>query len=193
MLNKNNFTIEQIAEARWFFNFTDTNAKGEKITVELSKCENCDSKNSLPNLWFKHGYTDQILETYWSVETYVTDTEGNCWEQYNPQTKISEDGKRLVINFDWMFEATEENKEKLLNEVYRLFSTATGKTATEEKHDKVREYAKKYNIEVLTEIPNGWFKTETMIDPIGSIRISNMKLNLQTIKSKNRKQALLLI
>ena len=134
-----------------------------------------------------------MLETYWSVEVYVTDTEGTCWGRYNPQTKLSEDKKRLVINFDWMFEATEENKEKILNEVYRLFSTATGKTATEEKHDKVQEYAKKYNIEVVTEIPKGWFKTETMIDPIGSIRISNMKLNLQTIKSKNRKQALLLI
>jgi len=188
-----NYTVEQMAGTRWFYNFTDANKKGEKITVELSKCENSYSINSLPNLWYKHGYIDRVLETYWSVEVYTTDTEGACWGRYNPQTKLSEDGKRSVINFDWMFEATEENKEKILNEVYRLFSTATGKTATEEKHDKVREYAEKYNIQVVTEIPNGWFKTETMTDPIGSIRISNMKMSFKTFRDKNRKEALLLI
>jgi hypothetical protein len=188
-----NYTIEQMAETRWFFNFTDTNAKGEKITVELSKCSNPHCNNSLPNLWFKHGYVDRVLETYWSVETYVTDTEGACWGRYNPQTKLSKDGKRVVINFDWMFEATEENKENILNEVYRLFSSAIGKTATEEKYDKVREYAKKHNIKVVTEMPERWFKIEKMTDPVGSICISNMKLNLNTLKDKNRKEALLLI
>ena len=52
IMNKN-YTIEQMAETRWFFNFTDANEKGEKITVELSKCSNPHCNNSLPNLWYK--------------------------------------------------------------------------------------------------------------------------------------------
>lgn len=188
-----NYTVEQMAETRWFLNFTNINQKGETLVIEITKCENWGSKNSLPNLWYKHGFIDRVLETYWSIETYVRDTEGGCWGAYNPQTKLSDDGKRNVINFDWMFEATEETKEKLINEVFRLFSIATGKTATEEKHDKVRVYAERYNMEVVTEIPEGWIKAESMTAPKGSILISNMKFNLQTLRDKSRKEALLLI
>lgn len=190
---KKEYTIKQSAETVWWYEFTKPNAKGETLIIELSLCTNSGGSHALPVLWKKNGYIDRVLETYWNIEVYVTDTEGASWGRYNPQTKLSEDGKRLVINFDWMLEATEENKEKILNEVYRLFSTATGKTATEEKHDKVRAYAKKYNIEVVTEIPEGWFKTETMNDPIGSVRISNTKLSLKSFRDINRKEALLLV
>lgn len=58
---------------------------------------------------------------YWSVQVYVEDSEGNCFGSYNP---IIINGK---INFEWLFEATEDNKQKLINEVYKRFSTAKGK------------------------------------------------------------------
>lgn len=101
------------------YSFTDRNAKGEKIQFELTPCSNPGGKNSLPYLWKKHGFIDRVLETWWSLQVYVTDKEG-CWGCYNPTEKLSDDGTRKVINFDWMLEATEENKQKLIDEVFRL-------------------------------------------------------------------------
>ena len=118
---KNKYKVEQMAEKRWYYTFTDPNKKGETLVIELSKCTNSGGKNDLPVIWYKHGYIDRILKTYWWISTYVTDTEGNCYGRYNPQIKLTEDGKRQVINFDWMLEAAGENKERLLNEVYWQF------------------------------------------------------------------------
>jgi len=186
---KKEYTIEQVAETRWFYTFTEKNTKGEKLVIELSKCENSGSNHSLPILWKKNGYIDKVLETYWSVNTFVKDTENNCYGRYNPQHKLSEDKKRAVIDFDWMLEATEDNKEKLLNEVYRIWSSATGETATEKKIRKVREFAERRNIEIVTEIPEDWKDIGAMTAPLGSTWISNS----ESFKSNNRKTALLLV
>lgn len=107
---------------RELITFEELNAKGEKIQIELVKCENSGNKNSLPYIWAKEKYIDHILETYWSINTYATEDggTGSCWGRYNPQEKFSEEKKRRVINFDWMFEATKENREKLIEEVERL-------------------------------------------------------------------------
>ncbi|MFA6878573.1 MAG: hypothetical protein WCQ76_06695 [Fusobacterium sp.] len=183
------YIIEQTAETRWFYTFTDVNEKGEKLVIELSKCEDWkESKNSLPKLWKKHGHINRVLETYWSIQTYVKDTEGNSYCRYNPQVKI-EDG-RGVINFDWMFEATEENKEKLINEVYKLFLDAKGLTATQEKNKRIKDYAIKNNIDIYKTIPEGWEKLNGCLTaPYGTTWISNMA----TFKSGNRKRGILLI
>ncbi|WP_291566887.1 MULTISPECIES: hypothetical protein [unclassified Clostridium] len=171
---KKEYIIEQMAETRWFYTFTDTNRKGEKLIIELDKCEDWkENKKSLPKLWHKNGHIDRVLETYWGIETYVKDTEGNSYGMYNPQTK-RENGKN-VINFDWMFEATEENKEKLINEVYRLFSNAKGLTATQEKNKKIKEYAIKNNIDMYKTIPKGWEVLDSCLTaPRGTVWISNM-------------------
>ncbi|WP_125154488.1 hypothetical protein [Clostridium rectalis] len=185
---KKDYIIEQTAETVWFYKFTDVNEKGEKLILELSLCEDWKKdKNSLPKLWKKEGYIDRVLETYWSIQTYVEDTEGNSYGMYNPQSK-RENG-RNVINFDWMFEATEENKEKLINEVYRLFSAAKGETATEEKHRKIREYAKEHNIDIYKTIPKGWKELNgALTAPMGTVWVSNMEL----FKSGNLKRGILL-
>lgn len=190
---ENKYTVEQTSEITWFYTFTDVNEKGEKLVIELTKVSVSGSlHNSLPMLWNKKGYIDRVLETYWCIQTYVKDTEGNSFGLYNPQHKleVDEDGRnRSVINFEWMFEATEENKEKLLNEVYQLFSSAKGETATEEKKRKIREFAVKNNIDIYETIPQGWDKLNGYITaPKGTVWISNMEL----FKSGNRKQAILL-
>lgn len=190
---KKEYTIKQMAETRWFYTFTEPNAKGEKLVIEIMKCTNSGGNHSLPVLWHKNGMIDRVLETYWSIETYATDTEGMCYGRYNPQSKLSDDSKRAVINFDWMFEATEENKEKLIDEVYKLASAAHGETATETKVRKVKEYAEERNVEVLTEMPEGWLDLGYCTAPIGSTWIGNMKPSLHTLRDVNRKQALLLI
>ena len=116
------YTVENRSKYTELITFDELNSKGEKIQLEIVKCTHPGGKHSLPYLWKKHGYIDRILETYWSITTYATEDggKGSCWGRYNPQTKLSEDGKRQVINFEWMFEATEENRQKLIEEVERL-------------------------------------------------------------------------
>ena len=189
-----NYTVEEMAKGiRWFVNFTEKNAIGETLVVEVSKCENSGGKNSLPYLWKKNGYTKTELQTYWSISTYVTDTEGLCRGAYNPTIKRSEDGKRSVINFDWMEEATPEHIEKIVKEVYRLFMAATGITATEEKHNKVREHGKKYNIDIVETMPEGFFESSCATDPRGAVSIINKKWSLEALHDGTYQRKLLLV
>lgn len=178
-----NYTIEKRAENREMYEFTDINAKREKLAIEIIKIT-CDlkNKNAIMNLWKKNGYIENVLLSYWSVQVYVQDSEGNCFGCYNPTIIF---GK---INFEWLLEATENNKQKLINEVYKRFSSATGKSATELKIDKIREYAKQYNLEIFKELPEG-YKTSKYYAPIGSVLITNGK----SLLSGERKEALLLI
>lgn len=190
---KKEYTVEQSAERVWWYKFAEPNAKGETLVIELCKCTNSDGSNALPVSWYKHGYTDKVLKTYWSINTFVTDTEGACYERYNAQHKLREDGKGMVINFEYMFEATEENKENLLDEVIKTFYSQTGETATEKKYRKVREYAKENNIEVFETMPEGWIDLNYCTAPIGSTYVGNMKPSIHNLKDKNRKEALLLV
>lgn len=187
MLGK--YTIEQMAPARWYYTFEEKNRKGETLVIELMKITvDTSDKKSIPVLWKKHGYIDRVLPHYWSISTYVHDTENNCYGIYNPQSKRSDDG-RHVINFDWIFEATEENKQKLLEEVYNRFMAATGKTATEKKIENVYNHAKKCGHEVYKKLPEGWKILKGAYAPLGSVLISNGK----SFRDKERKEALLLI
>lgn len=186
---KKEYTVKQMAGTRWFYTFTESNAKGETLTIELSLCTNWGGSHALPILWKQHGYIDRVLETYWCISTYAKDTEGNCYGRYNPQDKLSEDGKRAVINFDWMFEATEENREKLIDEAFRLFSIQVGETATEIKKRKVIKYAKENNVELYDSIPEGWFDLGYGTAPMGSRWIGNYK----SFKEQNKQKGLLVL
>lgn len=113
----------KITDARTKFEVTTPNMLGETLTFELIKCTPDNSfKTSLPNLWKKYGYTDKVLDTYYYIDTYVYDSKGNCTGKYNPQNKLSDDGKRYIIDFKYMLEATDENKMILINEVLNRFS-----------------------------------------------------------------------
>ncbi len=181
-----NYTVEKGNGNTSFIKVTEPNTKGETLVIEMHECTNPGGKDSLPYLWKKHGYTDRVLETYLSIHTYCTDSEGNCCGRYNPQSKLSEDGKRNVINFDWMFENTEENKQKLINEVIRRFESATGKSATEEKMEKINKYAKENGLKVVFEKPDGWRELLGISSPCGSVVITDRK----TFKQKDYTKAL---
>lgn len=109
------YTIEKMNQkgTREFYHFNDRNSKDERIEIEFTKIEN-DHKEHLINLWYKKGFIEEKLENYWHIEVYVYDKEGNCCGKYNPQ--ISSGTK---INFDWILEATKENKERILNEIIK--------------------------------------------------------------------------
>lgn len=116
-----NYNAVQETETKTFYYFKDRNRKGEELVVEI--CETYPdnkSKYSLPNLWKKHGYTDRTLANYYSVGTYATDPDSVCRGRYNPQRVLGAN----KINFDWMLEVTEQNRERLLREIYRRFIEA---------------------------------------------------------------------
>lgn len=96
------------------------------------------------------GFIDKEPETWWGVQTYVTDRQGRCSGKYNPTTK---DGK---LNFEWLLEATEENRQKIIDEIYRRANAiwyredwyledleeairSTGLEVTQERVDKLLE------------------------------------------------------
>lgn len=182
------YTVEKYTETLTKIYITEPNKKHETLMMEIHECTNSGGKNSLPYLWYKAGYSDRILNTYLSIDTSCTDSEGNCWHRYNPQTKRSDNGKRNVINFDWMLENTEENKQKLINEVIRLFESATGKSATQEKIEHCEKYANENRLEIVTEKPEGWHELFGISAPVGSVVITNR----QSFKQKDYKQALLI-
>lgn len=92
-----------------------------KMEVEISKTtHDKHDKNDLMRLWIEHGYASKWLDTTINVNTYYTDDKGNCWGRYNPTCRLSESGTRMVIDFDWMLEATPENVRRILDECERM-------------------------------------------------------------------------
>lgn len=91
--------------------FEGENKNGECIEVELSKIR--AESSSIMDKWIKNGSIPKALPTWWSIDLYVTDKDGNCYCLYNPQ----ELPKSHKINFDWVLEGTEENRIKILEEI----------------------------------------------------------------------------
>ena len=180
---------------RKIITFLEKNNLKEKMIIELTKCHASKNKNgnidkkSLPYLWYKNGYINRILMDYIGVNTYVYDSEGNCYMKYNVQVKNDNKSRRNVINFNYMLENKKENEKKLIELCYNKFKNASGLTATEKKINKIHEYANKYNLKVVKELPKGWKDIGALTVPNGCTLISNMK----SLKSRERKQALLLI
>ena len=84
------------------------------------------SKNSLPNLWYASKLTDKVLDTYLSLQTYLTNKDNNCVGKYNVQVINGGFDERLnkvirTINFDNLLEATNENINILVDKVAGLY------------------------------------------------------------------------
>ena len=104
-----------------YWDYPTLNKKEERLVLEVNCCYNEKSPNCLPVLWYKNGWTDRLILNYWSVRPYVYEKNGDCYGRYD-FVKPSEDGKRRVIDFDWLLEATTENLEKLVVEMLRRFN-----------------------------------------------------------------------
>lgn len=100
------------------YTFDTPTKRGGKLVVDISLCETPEGSQAIPRLWVKHGYMDRVVPHYWNIDTYAYDEEGNSYRSFDPQLTKKLGG--TVINFDWIFEATKENKQKLLEEVLRL-------------------------------------------------------------------------
>lgn len=111
-------SIDHRAATRTLYELGGITPRGERIGVEFTACTNDGSKHSLPNIWYKAGYTPAPLPSYWVVEVYATDAAG-CWGRYNPTEKRHSTEPRMVLDFDWMLPATPSNRHKILAEIIR--------------------------------------------------------------------------
>lgn len=134
MIDLKDCTIQERTATLTTYNFAGTTPRGETVAVDFTAIHPDNSyKNSLPNLWRRHGFISYVLPSYWSVDVYVYDERG-CWGRYNPTEKTIEEttawqrwsGQRHVstthkhiLDFDWMLPATSENRDKLLAEIIR--------------------------------------------------------------------------
>lgn len=96
------------------YTFCEKNGKGETIVFDLSHCENHGGPHYIPKMWKRAGLIDRVLQTWIAVDVYVHDSAGNERKDYDPTVAS---GRR--INFVWMIEDTDENREKIIAEIYR--------------------------------------------------------------------------
>lgn len=108
--------IEKMSDRRYYIHV------GKNFIVEITICEHdLTSKHDLMNVWHKAGYITEKLPTHISIDTYFTDDNGNCWGYYNPTIKLSDDGKRSVVDFEFLREYTPENAAELIAEAIRMY------------------------------------------------------------------------
>lgn len=97
----------------------ERNSRGEALTVSISPSYPM-GLNDMPGMWYRKGYIDRVLSSYWSVGV-----EAHCQEysamKYNPTEKPDPERRRMVIDFDWMLEATAENFRRIMEEILRRF------------------------------------------------------------------------
>ena len=106
--------IRKMAPTRFFIDIEPLRGDREFL-IEVTFCE-ASGSNPLPQLWYMHGYMDRVLRRYICIETYCTDKDGHCTGNYNPQTIGIH-----KINFDYMFESTEENLNKLIDKCVSMY------------------------------------------------------------------------
>lgn len=115
-MNKLFESVETLSPYTTRYTFAPRTAAGETLVVDFTRCESSNSAGDLARLWHKNGYTSRVLPTHWAVSTYVTDTDGHCWGRYNPTVKPC----THKLDFEWVLEATDDNRVALLNEIMRL-------------------------------------------------------------------------
>lgn len=115
--------------------YTLKDAKNREVRVYFHKVETEPGKSyDLMTAWVKAGYMKRHLPSYWTVSVEVED-DGLTWNgnkfgygldkdyrRYDDKGKLVE--SHYVIDFDWILEATEDNKQLLLNEIKRRINKA---------------------------------------------------------------------
>lgn len=112
-------TADQFVNGKETIKFT--NKRGAQIQIDLRRTTADEkSKSDLMNIWVKAKKLPKFIKHRLTVETYATNEKGDCHGYYNPTIKVNDSKIRLVINFNWVLEDTETNRQKIIDEVIRL-------------------------------------------------------------------------
>lgn len=97
-----------------------------QMIVKTTRCD-MSRRMDLMRVWVKRGYLAAPIRERLDLECVYTHADGTQTgaAKLNPTVKIREDG-RVVINFDWMLPATDENEKKLIGEVIKRASDVFG-------------------------------------------------------------------
>ena len=122
-LVNNYYTPVKITERGWAthqgHNCSTWYDMGYGFTVEISITKHDRSyKKDLCNLWLKAGWIPEFYEYTIHANTYYTDKDGRCSGCYD-LCKLSEDGKRVVVDFDWLLPLSDDNIKILVAECNR--------------------------------------------------------------------------
>ena len=117
-MNKLFESVEILTPYTTRYTFAPRTAVGETLVVDFTYCESTNSAGDLAHLWHKNGYTSRVLPTHWAVSTYATENNAyrRCRGVYNPTVKPG----THKLNFNWVLEATNDNRVALLNEIMCL-------------------------------------------------------------------------
>lgn len=120
MISLGDCKVEKMGRTRIRYTFNGLTPRGERIIVDMTACyPDNSSKTSLPNLWYRHGMTDTVLDSYWISDTYVALPDGHYIRRYDPTADYDQKKHIGTLNFDWILPATAENLDKLLAEIVR--------------------------------------------------------------------------
>lgn len=163
-----NYRVEKNTDRSSFYYFKEPNQIGETLVIEFYKNEMGRDKHSLPHIWFKEGLTDHLMECFWSVITYVHTEEGECLGIYNPQVTVKETlsghGYSQTLDFTWILDATEENRQKIIDEVWKRFISPDNirrdMEKTKEYYSSILSFAADHQMGVMTSVPDGFEKVD---------------------------------
>ena len=104
-----NFEIEKrFSKNRFLISYRQNNSKGEKMSIELMKCEPLE-------VWQKIKSVPADLKEYWYINVYIKDRRNV--EKFGNNPMILNGS----VHFKWVLEATEENAVLFLKECEKRF------------------------------------------------------------------------
>lgn len=112
--NKKIIKIKGFAGRR-FLLYIEPVRDDKKFIIEVYFCE-IHGKNTIPELWFKNGYTNKVLNKYMCISTCCRNKDGILSAKFNPQIKGIHE-----INFDYMLESNQENLKKLIDKTIEMY------------------------------------------------------------------------
>ena len=112
--NKKIIKIKGFADRR-FHLYIEPVRDDEEFIIAVDFCEYY-GKNTIPELWFKNGYTNKVLNKYMCISTYCRDKDGIFSAKFNPQIKGIHE-----IDFDYMLESNQENLKKLIDKTIEMY------------------------------------------------------------------------
>lgn len=87
------------------------------LAVEVCTTDHTGIKGSAMDVYVKNGWVPRFMEKTLGAQTYFKLPDGTqVGELFNPTIKAGQ------ADFDWLLEATPENEEAILREVFRRYS-----------------------------------------------------------------------